>query len=84
METSTPVMSEKERRQSKLLRLLKGTSSAGVLTFTNSQNRSDFLDRVKVYYDDLSEMGYKFTKQKEGSDEVVLIYSEERRELQNA
>lgn len=69
------VMEKKEERQSKLLSIIKQISpNTGVLTFTNSQNHSHFSENMEVYYNDLSEIGYRFEKQKESPEEVVLVY----------
>ena len=76
METNATAERVDEEKKSRLLLLLKKTSPAGVLTFRNSKHVDDFLDRTRVYYQYLTDMGYTFTVFREDKDEVVLHYRE--------
>ena len=76
MKTNAIAEGMDEEKKSRLLLLLKKTSPVGVLTFRNSKHVDDFLDRTRVYYQYLTDMGYTFTVFREDKDEVVLHYQE--------
>lgn len=76
METQTrsPAIDETTVK-SKLLELLKQHNPVGVLTFTNKYNKSDFLEKVKIYRGMLPALGYESQMVTENSEKVVLYYS---------